>query len=300
MHRTLAAILLLVALLLNLAVLVLPFVTVTIGMSTENYSLVRSVHMLWEYGFPGLAVLVGLFSVIFPFAKIAVLAGVCRGRLGSGWATTIGGLGKWSMLDLFLVVLLIAVAYDRVMVKAVPQLGLLCFFVAIICSMIAGELLHPASQLHPPSQRTWSTRVLLTLSIAGTLLALVMPLFVTDAWFLADVSFSMVGMIRTLSLAGALVPAIAVALFLVLMPLVRLVCLVLVARRGGKWPARAAWAGRWAMHEPFALALAIFIVEGRDTIPTTLAEGSFVLLAAIMVSSTSAWLLARTGAVAAR
>lgn len=291
----LASILWFLALVLNLAALFLPFVSVTIGASTEDYSLLHTVDLLWQYGFPYLAVLVGLFSVVFPFAKLLVLAGVNWRSWSPRWATAVGGLGKWSMLDLFLVVLLLAVSYDRLLVSAIPQVGLACFACAIICSMVVGELLHPRKTSETTSEpqkiyrRPWS----LALAIVGTVLAMTLPLFATDAWFMSDVNYSLVGIGATLWQAGAWVPALAVAIFLVVMPVLRLGCLVMVSRRGHTWLPAAEFTGRWSMLEPFALALAIFVVEGKSTIPTALGHGGIVLVGAIAISTSASWLLTR-------
>ena len=282
-----------IAFAMNLAALVLPFVSVTIGTSTEDYSLLHTVRMLWQYGFPWLAVVVGLFSVVFPFAKLTVLAGVLWRGWSPRWAVTIGSLGKWSMLDLFLVILLLAVSYDRLLVSAIPRIGLVCFTCAIISSMVVGELLHPqtasAAENHHVHRRPFS----LALAIIGTGLAMTLPLFATDAWFMNDVSYSLVGIGLTLWHAGALLPALIVGLFLVIAPVLRLGCLVLVSRRGRTWLPASEFAGRWSMLEPFALALAIFIVEGKDSIPTALDHGGIVLVAAILISSAASWMLTR-------
>ena len=294
MRRPLAAILLCLALALNIAALVLPFLQVAVGLGgAETYSLLHTVRLLWNSGFPGLAVLVAGFSVVFPFAKLAVLGGVCAGRLDPVWGSRVGAVAKWSMLDLFLVVLLLAIAYDRILVTATPEPGLLCFALAITCSMLAGELLHPPEDAAVPPRRGAAMALLVACAFLGTFAALLLPLFSTDAWFLNDVAYSIVGLVPALWKSGAAVPAIAVALFLIAMPLVRLACLVLVRRRGGPWAGRAALLSRWSMLEPFALALAIFVVEGKEQVPTALAPGAVALAVAIAISTVAAWILSR-------
>ena len=287
-----ATILLPMALVLNVAAFILPFVTVTIGLSTEDYSLLHSVSLLWKNGFPGLCILAGAFSVVFPFAKLVVLAGVCWCGWSRRWADTIGSFGKWSMLDLFLVILLLAVSYDRLLVAAAPKWGFACFGLAIVCSMVAGEYLHSPVKREPRVKRS-SRWVTLILAAIGTAFAMVLPLFATDAWFMSNVHYSLIGVGNTLLNAGAWVPAIAVWLFLVLMPIVRLGCLVMDVMYDGSWSARARMSGRWSMLEPFALALGIFIFEGRDTVPTALGHGGMALIAAIVVSAICNTALAR-------
>lgn len=293
MHRTAAGLLLLLALACNVTALFLPFVHVGIGLSGHDYSLLHTVDLLWSYGFPVLAIVVCGFSVVFPFAKLGILGGVYLGQLPSHWATTVGALGKWSMLDLFLVVLLIVVAYDRLLVSAEVQPGLPCFAFAVLCAMAAGELLHPPEPHDEARRRGTHSRVLLVIATLGTALALTMPLFTTDAWFLADHEYSIIGMVGLLAKSHALIPALITLLFLIIAPLLRLGCLVLSARLGGPWADRAAAIGRWAMLEPFALAVAIFMIEGRSQIPTTLLQGSIVLILAILGSSVAGWFLVR-------
>ena len=285
-----AAILLCVALALNVAALTLPFVTVSIGMTTEDYSLLHTVSMLWKHGFPSLALLVGMFSVVFPFAKLVVLAGVCWLGWPARWASTVGGLGKWSMLDLFLVVLLLAVAYDRVLVSATPKLGLVVFTLAIVTSMLAGELLHEPLSKEPVAPKKWRW-IALIMAFIGTAASLSLPLFATDAWFMTDSRYSLMGIGQRLMQLGAWVPALAVGLFLIVMPMVRLVCLSLLVFAGPRWSPAARFAGRWSMLEPFALALAIFIVEGGKTLPAALDQGGLILFSVMAVTALSSTLL---------
>jgi paraquat-inducible protein A len=287
------AILLFLALTLNVAALFLPFVEVRLGLDRQTYSLMHSVKMLWDFNLVYLAVLVAGFSVVFPFAKLAILTGVLHRKLAPVWASRVGAVGKWSMLDLFLVVLLLAVSYDRLLVDAVPQWGLLCFAVSITLSMLAGELLHPHEHMTQPAKHGVGAAALVWIAALGTAGSLLLPLFKTEAWFLSDVAYSIIGLTQTLWKAGALVPAVAVGLFLVALPVARLLSLVLVNRVGGAWAGRAALLSRWSMHEPFALALAIFVIEGEGTIPTALAPGAIALLMAITVTSSAAWVLTR-------
>ena len=287
------AILLNLALVLNVAALFLPFVEVRLGLDRQTYSLLHSVQLLWDFDLHYLAVLVAGFSIVFPFAKLAILTAVLHKKIDPIWASRVGAVGKWSMLDLFLVVLLLGVSYDRLLVDAVPQWGLLCFAVSITLSMLAGELLHPPATNTRLARHGTLAAIMVWFAAFGTAGSLLLPLFKTDAWFLSDVAYSIIGLTHTLWQAGAFVPAVAVGLFLVALPVVRLLALVLVNRLGGAWAARAALLSRWSMHEPFALALAIFVIEGEGTIPTALAPGAIALLVTIAMTSGAAWVLTR-------
>jgi paraquat-inducible protein A len=292
MHRGIA-VLLGLALALNLAALFTPFVEVRLGLDRQTYSLLHSVQMLWDFDLTYLAVLVAGFSIVFPFAKLAVLSAVFLGKIPPIWASRVGTVGKWSMLDLFLVALLLGVSYDRLLIDAVPQWGLLCFALSIILSMLAGELLHPPESETEPAHHGGVAAILVGLAACGTAGSLLLPLFKTDAWFLSDVAYSIIGLTRTLWQAGAIVPAMAVGLFLVAFPVMRLLGLGLINRVGGAWTARTALLSRWSMHEPFALALAIFAIEGEGTIPTALAPGAVALLIAMAMTNGAVWALTR-------
>jgi uncharacterized paraquat-inducible protein A len=194
------------------------------------------------------------------------------------------------MLDVFLVVLLLAVAYDRMLISATPKAGLIVFTIAILGSMIAGELLHEPLDRQPVEPKRWRWLALVSAGL-GTAASLCLPLFATDAWFLRDSAFSVVGIGQSLWQLGAWFPALTVGLFLVLMPVVRVVFLALLVLGGARWAPAARFAGRWSMLEPFALALAIFIFEGRETIPSALEHGGLVLIVAMALAAFSSTLL---------
>ncbi|MFD1745716.1 paraquat-inducible protein A [Rhizobium helianthi] len=79
---------------------------------TRTPSLLDLIGELWSDGEFGLAVLIALFSAVFPFSKLAILLGTemgafsLRGRLGR----VLPHLSKWSMVDVMLVAIAIFAA----------------------------------------------------------------------------------------------------------------------------------------------------------------------------------------------
>jgi paraquat-inducible protein A len=106
----------------------------------NEYSVIAGVHGLWEQGQYALAVILFFFSVVFPIFKLAVLACVWFVRLADQKRELVlhwlGILGKWSMLDVFVVAILIVLVKLGPLAKVEPQRGLYWFAAAILFSMI--------------------------------------------------------------------------------------------------------------------------------------------------------------------
>lgn len=101
----------------------------------ETPSLLDVVWGLWEQDNPGLAVLVGLFSLVFPVIKLFT---IFESALGSGrfpaWA---GILSKWSMMDVLLVAILIFAAKTSGVAAAVSQPGVWFYALSSIATACA-------------------------------------------------------------------------------------------------------------------------------------------------------------------
>ena len=276
----------------NLAVLFLPFMELRKGLGTEPYSLVRSVQMMWSTGLYVLAVLVVGFSVVFPFAKLAVLAALCaRGRLGErGHAALewVERLGKWSMLDVFLVCLILTLTSGQLLVGAKPLAGIPLFVAAIMLSIATGNLLAQRTEAEPPPAPRiggwW-------LALAGLVLGgtLAMPFLQISDWLLADRAYSILTLAATLLHGHAWVAGSVAALFLVFAPLGTWLAELRLwrAQRRGEPTARAwrqlmSWR-RWSMLDVFGLALAVFLVEGEELMHTEVRWGALFLVAMIAV-----------------
>jgi len=87
----------------NITALLVPFMNLRIAFTTEPYSLLSSATMMWNKGLYVLAALVIAFSVVFPFAKLATLIWVASATALGPALALVERLGKWSMIDVFLV-----------------------------------------------------------------------------------------------------------------------------------------------------------------------------------------------------
>ncbi|MDF3056687.1 MAG: hypothetical protein K0R17_902 [Rariglobus sp.] len=276
----------------NIAALLTPFMDLRVGFSSSPYSLLNSVDMLWGKGLYVLAGLVVAFSVVFPFAKLVILACITAGReIGPHrrrWLSAVERLGKWSMLDVFLVCLILTLTSGQLLVGAAPLIGIPLFVVAVLLSMISGELLtaslgHAREEAHmrpPASAGFWL--LLCALALAGALGA---PFLRIDDWKLANQAYSVLTIVPTLWKEDSILSAVIVALFLIIAPV-------------GAWLTSARWwwcrradlpaplshahaklMRRWSMLDVFGLALAIFLVEGEYLMKTEVRWGALFLVA---------------------
>ena len=105
----------------------------------ETYTVFGALESLAASGLWLLATLVFVFSVIFPLAKTLIAAVIFRiGNKASRRSTHLMAfLGKWSMLDVFLVALLVALTQLSEFRALEPRLGLYLFAAGVILNNIA-------------------------------------------------------------------------------------------------------------------------------------------------------------------
>jgi paraquat-inducible protein A len=106
----------------------------------NEYSIIAGVRGLWDEGQFSLAIILFFFSIVFPLFKLAVLGVLWVVRLSAHKREFVlhwlGILGKWSMLDVFVVAILIVLVKLGPLAKVEPQRGVYVFALAILLSMI--------------------------------------------------------------------------------------------------------------------------------------------------------------------
>ncbi|HEX3728901.1 MAG TPA: paraquat-inducible protein A [Opitutaceae bacterium] len=292
------ALLLLGSLACNISALLLPFMHLRIGLKTQPYSLFHSVQMLWTSHLQILAVLVVAFSIVFPFVKLGFLAWLCAvgtlDRRRMAWLALVDRLGKWSMLDVFIVCLILGLASGQLLVGAEPLVGLPVFAFAILLSMASGEILS-ASLPHAASPRPVKDFAFglgglwLLLSGAALLGALRYPFLQISDWFVKDNAYSVTTLVPTLVRSNAAIPASVIGAFLVVFPVATWIasCIWWGLLRAGR-PATGFYrlmmfGRRWSMLDVFGLALAVFAAEGDALMKTQVRTGALFLAAMVAI-----------------
>jgi paraquat-inducible protein A len=113
-------------------------------------SIVSGIRELFEGGQVILAMIILIFSIAFPLAKLAILAEVLilkqighreRGKV----FRCIEWLGRWSMLDVMLLALLVMFVKLSGLVEFHLGSAVFAFVGCVVCSMLASLLFHPHS-----------------------------------------------------------------------------------------------------------------------------------------------------------
>ncbi|MFB0985399.1 MAG: paraquat-inducible protein A, partial [Phycisphaerales bacterium] len=310
--------LLVVALTTNIIALKLPFLEIKMfPHDPEAYSIPHTVTLMWvKMKLYWVAILIAGFSLVFPFVKLLSLFSLwylpmrvsTRGR----GLLILGSLGRWSLLDVFVALVLIVLAHEQgsLFVTDVRP-GLYLFLVAILLAMSTGEfmaVLHEKTEHHPklstmkarrPSigagWRRLAVPALLLGSLASLLVALELPFLKITAWYLTDNSYSILETIATLWTTGEPIFAVIVAVGLVVMPLAKL--LVIAGTWSiGRSPHRFRIAtlririvSQWSMIDVFGLAIGLFLLEGSGMVPVKGEVGAWALLVAIILNAVLAW-----------
>ena len=299
----------------NVTALLVPFMEISeVLHKTESYELPEAVKLMWTEGLPVVAVLIVSFSIVFPFAKLLGLA-VClipkwrHHERRTRMLRLLAELGRWSLLDVFVVMLLMVLASDQWAVGTDVKPGIYLFMAAIGTAMAVSDILatraarSSASSAPGPtgagrraiSRLGWSGRIGLPLLLVASLATLVgavgIPFLKIEQFLLHEYSYSVFGAIRTLWESHREVFALLMAMLLAVLPTARLGMLAsaLLARFTDRARARILdWAGmarRWSGIEVFGLALLLVLVEGRTLIKTEVLAGAWILLGAIAANA---------------
>jgi paraquat-inducible protein A len=121
----------------------LPILSMTkMGYQTQS-TIWSGVVELWKDGTPGIAILVLLCSIVIPLAKIGGLFFLCATwRTRSSKSNTsllrfIDFIGRWSMLDVFLVAILVALVKLGTIATINPEQGIVAFAGVVVLTLFA-------------------------------------------------------------------------------------------------------------------------------------------------------------------
>jgi len=112
------------------------------------YTLMGGVMQLWKAGAWDLAAIVFIASLVVPLTKMVALAvllvttrrrSTWRRRERTALARLVNGVGHWSMLDVYVVVLLTAMVSFGVLAGVEPEPGLVAFGAVVVLTMLAAQ-----------------------------------------------------------------------------------------------------------------------------------------------------------------
>jgi paraquat-inducible protein A len=150
LERTLA--LLVAASILYLPANLLPILHTRTATSETDSTIMSGVVSLWSSGSPPLAVLVFFASIFVPLFKLIVLSGLLlsvhrrwrwRAHDRAVLFRIVEFIGRWSMLDVFVVALLTALIHIRGLATITPGPAALAFATVVILTMYAAQSFDP-------------------------------------------------------------------------------------------------------------------------------------------------------------
>lgn len=123
--------------------LLAPAVRVTrLRLFDTTHSVLSGIADLAAGGSLPLAVVVAVFSVAFPIAKLGLAAWLWFApRAGDRAHHVAGAIGKWSMLDVLVVAVVVASLQGGFMVRLRPEAGIYLFALSTILAMALGALI---------------------------------------------------------------------------------------------------------------------------------------------------------------
>jgi paraquat-inducible protein A len=306
-----------IALGLQVAGLLMPFLRIAVFIKGgEDYSLLRSVWLLWQGGLHLLALLITAFSLVFPFVKIGVLAWAWF-RMPAGASRThtlewMGRLGKWSMLDPLGVLVLVLLATDQWAVSATTYMGVYAFLTAVATTMWlsiaasaldASETRERATAPHARASLAGRSGTQGIVAIAVLVVALVLfvgalglPFMQVHQFLLRDHAWGVGSVPAAMAQGGNWPLALLSAVGLLVMPAITLMAeawawLVPATPhahlRRWRW---IGWAREWCMLDVMALALGLFLMEGQGVIRVDVKHGLWLLIATAIMLWLSGWL----------
>lgn len=136
---------LLAALGLFVAGVFLPFTAVTKLWLFENQiSVYQGLIVLWGGGELFLFLILFVFTICFPFVKINALLALwlypgLTGEQAKGFFRFVSNMGKWSMLDVFVVAILVLTVKSGGLASIKVQNGFFLFFISVILTQLASS-----------------------------------------------------------------------------------------------------------------------------------------------------------------
>jgi len=130
----------------------LPVLTMDSPGRNRTDTILSGIIELWRQGLWVIALIVFTASILIPFLKLAGLAWLLwlarRGRApqarrGTRIYAALDFIGRWSMLDVFLVGFLTGLVQFGVMATVLPQPGIGAFALAVILTVLATQAFDP-------------------------------------------------------------------------------------------------------------------------------------------------------------
>lgn len=258
----------------------------------DTYSLLVGVIDLFRESEWLIGVIIFAFSILFPLAKFLALLWIyfrCRQGLAPG--INIGVLellGKWSMLDVFVLAITFGAANLGVLSQVEIHWGIYFYAAAVIISIYTAMLFAWQLEEQESEAREKQRQFLLPgLGFLCFLAGIFLPLAEIEKWIFWDRSYSLISALPALVGESELLMPLFLLAFVILLPLAHFLLLANLRWRKKPSAALQRWAyfvEKWAMFDVYLLALVLVLVKLNDSTSVELQSGFWALLAATILS----------------
>ncbi|NRA36799.1 MAG: paraquat-inducible protein A [Planctomycetes bacterium] len=268
-----------------------PFMSLKIIFKSEQtFSIVQTITLMWSHGMYFLAVLICGFSILFPFYKLYSMYNflICKKPKPMQVAKLhlIGHLGKWSMLDAFMVSFLLGLTSNQFAIKSELLGGLYVFVIAVLCSILLGVIIKTTYQhqqdQHHEFHHTALSYTILSISTIAMISLYFIPFIEIDDWKLKDNSFTLVSFIMTIcDKDNSLALGMLYILLLLILPFCELIILWISPSKLGKHLQLNGiyeFMRHWSCLEVFIFSLLIFLIEGDAFMKTKINLGFYLMI----------------------
>ncbi len=128
----------------------LPIMAVTETGRGKASTIADGIWQLFEAGMPGIAIIVFIASLLVPLFKVLVLAVIywrapreSNPLISTRAYRLVYWIGRWSMLDVFVVALLAAVVEFGNLARVEPGPGIIAFALAVVLTMLSAQAFSP-------------------------------------------------------------------------------------------------------------------------------------------------------------
>jgi paraquat-inducible protein A len=281
--------------------LLLPVVHFSWALKTDTtFSVLTGTFDLLNGGHAFIGLLILVFSIIFPTAKILALYllwFVPRPADSTGTSLRwLEFLGKWSMLDVFVVGILVGTLDLGILAETTPQPGAYVFTGMVLLSMAATlrqirwartSMPPPSIPARPPDAAPAVAALALALLAAG----LAYPLLKVDKWTFWSNEFSILGGTAEIFRHGYVLLAATLLVFVIAAPILQVLAAAGLwafgssRHRRGRWMSAIRMAGRWAMADVFALGIVVVMTKLGGAVNVTPRPGLWFFLAGSALGS---------------
>jgi paraquat-inducible protein A len=277
-----------------------------------SFTVLTGITDLIRSGHTFIGLLILTFSVIFPVAKILALYGLWFLPLPAGprgaalrW---LGFLGKWSMLDVFVVGILVGTLNLGILSDATPGPGAYVFTGAVLLSMAAtlrqARLARRSTGPPPlPARPSPAVPLLAVLSLLLLGAGLQLPLMTVDKWLFWKNEYSILRGTAEIFREGHTAMAAMVTMFVIAAPMLQAVGAMWVWLLGRSRRDRARLmsglrhVGRWAMADVFALGIVVVLSKIGGVVNVTPRAGLWLFIAGTALGSGVSWHLTAPRAI---